>query len=112
MATLAQILEKKYPGRQWRLVGDDYATLEFLDVGVVPTEVEIRAFSAEVDGLIADETLKRRQVQLILSDPGRLFLALDILADAVNELAAGGLTPATQTKINALRNRLDAIRGG
>ena len=50
MATLVQILSKKWYGTLWTLSEDDYNTLNWYPENTVPkpTEAEIRAFDAEV----------------------------------------------------------------
>jgi hypothetical protein len=50
MATLADILSKKWPGASWSLYGDDYNKLTWYPENTLPkpTEAEIRAFDTEV----------------------------------------------------------------
>lgn len=50
MATLVQILSKKWYGTLWTLSEDDYSTLNWYPENTVPkpTEAEIRAFDSEV----------------------------------------------------------------
>ena len=51
MASISEILSRKWPGTEWVLTADDYSTLLWLSETPKPTEQEIRAFSDEVDQL-------------------------------------------------------------
>lgn len=112
MATLAEILARKWPGAQWTIHGDDYARLEWLSGNAVPKprEEEIRAKAAEVDAEIEAERRAVMRREAILGDADRLFLALEVLARAVDELQA--LQPlATRTApVDALITKLVEIR--
>ena len=50
MATIADILTKKWPGSSWSMFGDDYTTLNWTEQNTIskPTEGEIRAYDTEV----------------------------------------------------------------
>lgn len=111
MATIAEILARRWPGAQWVITGDDYGTLQWLSKDVPqPSEAEVRAKSAEVDIEIEAERKARARVEAVLADADRLFLALEILARAVDELQS--LQPlATRTAaVDALVAKLAEIR--
>jgi hypothetical protein len=69
MATLSQILSRRWPGAEWTIAGDDYASLAWLSPGDPPAEAEIRALSAEVD-----QELQRSQMVVT---PMQFRLALE-----------------------------------
>lgn len=50
MATIADILTKKWPGSSWSIFADDYNTLNWTEQNTIPkpTEAEIRAYDVEV----------------------------------------------------------------
>ena len=49
MATLSEILSRKWPDADLFINGDDYSTLQWFSDGEPPTEAEIREHSDEVD---------------------------------------------------------------
>lgn len=113
MATIAQILPRKFAGREWSMREDDYSTLVFHDAGPILTEAQIRSFSAEVDAEIAVDERKVRQLKfLIQSDPQVLLIMIDVLTDFCEQLntnlravaLTGALNPA---RLNELRQRLN-----
>lgn len=112
MATIAEILSRRWPGAQWTITGDDYASLQWLPENTVakPSKEEILAYAAAVDAEIEAERKARARVDAIMQDADRLFLALEILARAVDELQA--LQPlATRTAaVDALVAKLTEIR--
>lgn len=112
MASLAEILSRRWPGAQWTITGDDYATLQWLPENTVarPSEKEIRSLSAEVDAEIEAKRKARARIDSLMQDADRLFLALEILARAVDELQS--LQPmATRTAaVDALVGKLQEIR--
>lgn len=67
MATIGDILARKWPGAQWCLEGDSYASLEWLSDGEPPTESGIRALSAEVDQLMLRERMVATPMQFRLA---------------------------------------------
>lgn len=116
MATISEILARKWPGQEWSLAGDDYATLVWGGPAPKPTEAEIRAFSAEVDALIAAEAKAERKLNAIVTSDS-LLQALEILADAVADLQAkarvtSALAASSVNKITSLAAKLAQIRAG
>lgn len=119
MATLAQILAYKFPTRQWTMnnsEADAYANLVWHDAATPPTENEIRAFSDEVDGLIAnDSRLVRQRKAFESGELDAILRAIEILAmsqkQVVNKLRPQALTDAiTTTALDALLTRIQQIR--
>lgn len=131
MATLAQILSRRFPRNQWTLQEDDYSTLDW-DAGnpaPKPAEAEIRALSDEVDDDLAQENRKRRQQQALMVDNVDAVLrALEIIIKGQAELyrvvndLRGKVQPAALSgtltsydsaviqAVSALRTRIDEIR--
>lgn len=72
MATIVQILPRRWPGMWWTINGDDYASLVWFDSHnaptLKPTEAEIRAWSSSVDAEIALEELAERQQNALNND--------------------------------------------
>lgn len=62
MASIADILQRKWYGAHWSVEDDDYTTLQWLDENGLPSkepppsEKEIRDFSEEVDAMLVKET--------------------------------------------------------
>lgn len=121
MATIAQILPRRWPGAIWSIQGDDYSTLAWnvASPQVKPTEAEVRAESASVDTEIAAEQRLERQQDALQSDSRDAYLkAIERLTFAVNDiqdkLKANALSApldATATaQIDALQTRLQQIR--
>ena len=69
----AEILKRKFPGKEWVLRGDE---LEWLSDGDAPTEAELKALWSEVEAEMAAEVQARQ----------------DAKASAVAKLEALGLT--------------------
>lgn len=69
MATIAQILVKKWPGALWAINGDDYNQLTWYPGNVVakPSESEIRAFDAEVSLELRWDIVRDKR-NILLSD--------------------------------------------
>lgn len=67
MATLAQILSKKYSGTEWTITGDDYNTLQWYPSNSIPkpTEEELRAFDAEVSLELRWDAVKYKRNKLL-----------------------------------------------
>lgn len=117
MATLAEILPRKFPGNGWRLRGDDYATLEWMagNPDPKPSEATIRGFSAEIDTALAQEARARRQAEALFDSADALVKAIDILADfqaqVASKLKGTALnTPLDTTRLAALRAKIDAVK--
>lgn len=119
MATLIQILSYKFAGTQWRMdnsTGDDYPSLTWLDPTPKPTEAAIRAFSAEVDTLLAADARTQRQVDAFDRDALDVLLrVLEIIVafekQLANKIRPQSLTVALDTTaLDALITKLQAIR--
>ena len=67
MATIGDILARKWPGAQWCVEEDSHASLQWLSEGEPPTEAEIRVFSAEVDQLMLRERMAVTPMQFRLA---------------------------------------------
>lgn len=67
MATLAQILGKKYPNTSWSLNADDYNSLIWYPTNTIPkpTEAELRAFDAEVSLEVRWDVVRNRRNKLL-----------------------------------------------
>lgn len=92
MATLQDIRRVKYPHLAISMSGDDYASIVWLApdgspwTGSVPTEVEMRAFSDEVDLQLAREEMivSPRQFRLALLGAG-LYASFKAMVAAADE---------------------------
>ena len=56
---IAQILTRKYSGKEWTLNGDSYSGLTWLSDGPAPTEAELSGLWSDVQQEIADEEAAR-----------------------------------------------------
>ena len=87
MATIKQILVRRWPGMWWTLDGDDYATLVWFDSHnsptLKPTEAEIRAWSESVDAEIALEERAQRQQDALNGD------SVDAILTALERIIKG-----------------------
>jgi len=112
MASLADILARKWPGARWSLRGDDYATLRWTGEGPPPSEQDIRRQAAEVDAVMAEEARARHAQAALLGEPGALLVALGELAAAVADLQTktGLADPERQAAMTVLETRLRADR--
>lgn len=119
MATLVQILAYKFPTAEWRMENtpaDSYANLTWISATPMPTEAELRAFSAEVDTLVAaDERLRRQRKAFEANEIDAILRALEILAlsqkQVITKLRPQSLTEAiTTTALDALITRINQIR--
>lgn len=83
MATIGEILARKWPGAEWCVSEDEFGSLQWLSEGEAPAEQDIRAFSAEVDEIMRREAMvvTPRQFRLALLDAG--------LLDACEAMVAG-----------------------
>lgn len=119
MATLTDILQWKYPGAEWSIQGQDYATLVWAPTNTLtkPTLTELQGFSAEVDGLIAQAMRQDRQRERLL-ETDRLLVALSALTDALvdvrGKLRSTALSSALDgqitTRLNSIKTRIDEIK--
>jgi hypothetical protein len=131
MATIPQILQHIYPGNEWTIQEDDYATLWWSPnntPSVKPTEAEIRANSDAADILVAAMERQGRQQRAMADAPDYLLTAIDILIqgmveirrvvnDIRNTATAGSHTGSytswdndVVTKIGALRQKVQDLR--
>jgi len=76
MPNYAQILSTNYVGKQWSLVGEDYANLDWLDFSPKPTQSELDALWESTQATVV---AKEQAVK-------------DVKASALAKLAALGLT--------------------
>jgi hypothetical protein len=127
MATISQILAKRWPGREWTISGDDYNTLIWghMEDGQLvntnpepkPSLAEILAFSDDVDLEIAvDRRDEERDAFLQDTSPGQFFKAIDVITDylaALHQALPGNVRsqiPATVVnRMQAMRNRINQI---
>jgi hypothetical protein len=67
MATLAQILGKKYPNTLWTVTGDNYSSLIWYPENTIskPTESELRAFDAEVSLEVRWDLVRNKRNKLL-----------------------------------------------
>lgn len=122
MATIAQILPRKWPGETWTIDNDTYAKLQwFSKTTPKPTEAEIRAFSAEVDAAIAAENAKiTAQDKFLRDNPDAVLKLAELTFDGFASLYAvlsGAQKTALQGDQNfqalvAARTRLTQLRSG
>ncbi|MGE0256816.1 MAG: hypothetical protein AB7N54_19485 [Alphaproteobacteria bacterium] len=108
MATLADILARKWPGARWSLRGDDYASLRWAEDAPCPSEQDIRRHAAEVDADMAEDARAKQAQAELLGEPGALLRIVAELAAAIADLQAqtGLADPARQSAIAALETRL------
>lgn len=88
MATIAEILQHIWPGTEWTVDDDDYATLNWAAGNGVtkPTEEEIRSHDAEVDAVISDEGRLNRQQRAMPDAPDYLLKTVETLIDGLIEI--------------------------
>lgn len=58
---IIQILTRKYPGTEWALTENDYATLEWFSDTPKPTEKQLEELQPEVDYEIAYEAVQAKR---------------------------------------------------
>jgi hypothetical protein len=115
MATLVDILERKYPGVSFQFTDpDDYEGLLWKAGNAIakPPEAEIRAFSAEVDAAMAQALREERQEQALYDTRDAVVKALKILADAVADLQGrvAGATTQNKNRVAALQAKIAQIQ--
>lgn len=88
MATIAEILPRFWPAQAWTITEDDYGTLDWRPENTLPKplEAEIRAHSAEVDAILADEAQRDRQQRGLNDAPDYLLKAIETLIDGLVEI--------------------------
>ncbi|MBI1181082.1 MAG: hypothetical protein GC201_11025 [Alphaproteobacteria bacterium] len=97
MAGIGDILARKWPGAEWLVRGDEYASLVWRSDGTAPTEAAIRAYSDEVDVQIAREAMiviQRQFRRPLLGQASRMGNAM--LLDDCDGLAAGASREAQE----------------
>lgn len=120
MASLSDILSRRWKGSVWTLIGDDYNTLVWDPSNAVakPLEADIRALSDAVDLDIAADLKKKRQEAFIEDSPDTLLLALEILSAAIADIQgklrsqslSSPLAPAATQAITTMRTKLANAR--
>jgi hypothetical protein len=67
MATIAQILTKKWPGTVWTIRGDSYNELVWHEENTIikPTEEEIRAFDVEISLELRWDVIRNKRNKLL-----------------------------------------------
>lgn len=68
-----QILTRRYAGKEYLLIGDDYAGLEWLDKSPKPTEAELQAVAPDVEYEIAYENVQKQRQQAYRDEADHLF---------------------------------------
>ncbi|MEN3953577.1 tail fiber assembly protein [Iodidimonas sp. SYSU 1G8] len=65
MASIGEVLLRKWPGASWSVAGDQYSGLTWLSPGDAPSEAEIRAWSDAVDLEMAWEQVRATRNRLL-----------------------------------------------
>ena len=89
MATIPEILQYIYPGTEWTIEEDDYATLVWgpsNTPAIKPSEAEIRANSEAVDVLVQAADKQARQQRAMADAPDYLLRAIEILIEGMIEI--------------------------
>ena len=83
---IADKLTRFFPGAQWAMTGDTYATLQWLDDSPKPTEAELAALVLPAP---VPQTVSRFQARAALLQIGKLADAEAVVAqaDAITQLA-------------------------
>ena len=101
MATISEILPIKWPGQGWTITEDDYATLEWFGDAPKPTEAAIRAFSAEVDAILAQKNLLvAAEERLLQAGPAQFLMFVQTCIE--------GFTSVYESASAEMRASLDA----
>lgn len=109
MATIADILPIKWPNMGWSISGDDYETLMWYSPTPQPTEAEIRAFSNEVDLILAERVrLGLIQDMLIYGNSGgELYVLFKVLLEFAFQVAT---KPAIEWDTTELLAKVQQLR--
>lgn len=115
MATIPQILPRRWPGTTWSIEDDNYATLAWAveNVQPKPSELDIRAQSDSVDAeIVAEDRLDRQKDDFETKRKDRVLEAIEVLTKAVNNLQALTLlTDSTrEAEIDALASSIQETR--
>ena len=88
MATISEILSRFWPGTEWTITSNDYATLIWYPSNQVekPSETEILSHSTETDTIISNESKARRQQVAMNDAPDYLLKAIEILINGMVEI--------------------------
>lgn len=117
---LAEMLALGFPGAQWSITGDDYATLQW-DAGNVaakPTEAAIRAFHDQAVAAFTLSQRRRRQNQSFWDQrPDAQLAVIEIIvasfANLYQNLPASvrnALDPQAVQAMQTLKQKIDAAR--
>ena len=101
MATISDILGIKWPDPGWTIDGDDYAALKWYRGDPKPTEAEIRAYSAEVDAILAQKNLLVAAEERLLQAGPAQFLIFVQTSVAGFTAIYNNLDAATKAKLDA-----------
>lgn len=120
MATIAQILPEFFPGNEWTIDGDDYATLRWFGPDPKPDEATIRANSDATDLIVADKVRREEQQRALNDAPDYLLTGFEIIIAALVDIrkvillrhstAASQFDQDVINKVVAMRNKIAAIR--
>lgn len=112
MATIPEILARKWKGREWTITGDDYSTLQWAGENK-PSEAEIRAFSDEVDTRILREKMvvTPRQFRLALRQAGLLATANALAAQADEDVQIAWEYAVSFERISPLIDTFSGVMG-
>jgi hypothetical protein len=69
----ASVLEAEYPGREWTLNGNDYATLTMLDGGSKPTKATLDSKWAAVDSARKTEAVQQARLARYQAESDGLY---------------------------------------
>ncbi len=101
MATISDILGIKWPDPGWTIDGDDYAALKWYRGDPKPTEAEIRAYSAEVDAILAQKNLLvAAEERLLQAGPAQFLMFVQTCIE--------GFTSVYESASAEMRASLDA----
>ncbi len=116
MATIAEILQYKWPGSEWSIEGDDYGTLNWISTDIPkPALAEIRQHNGEVQQLIAAERKAERQRDKLLDRPDTMLQIIDALC-ATLQKTIGALKPSAiskdidVTRLNGLIDKINVVK--
>lgn len=116
MASIAEILQYKWPGAEWAIEGDDYNTLVWISTNVPkPTQQQIHQHNGEVNQLIAAERKAERQRNKLMDKPEAMLQIIDALSttlqDTINSLKPAAISaPINTEKLNALIDKINAVK--
>ena len=73
MTDYAAVLSAEYPGREWTLNGNDYATLVMLDGGSKPTKATLDSKWAKVSEQAAIDAVRDERARLYREETDGLY---------------------------------------